>query len=291
MEQNLNLKEMTLHGTPMFPLMHYRCTIPDTCSQLPMHWHDEMEIAMIREGSATYHIDLQSYEISRGDIILLPPHTLHGVSQIVDHTMSSDSYVFHLNLLGYGSADVCSIHYLQPVYTHEFHVPFIISPQTEGYEELADCFFLIRQCDQTREFPYELKLKSLLLDFFHLLFHHNIIQPEVCSRDNLEITGKIKTILQYIQESYMEQITISTLASLCHFSEYHFMRFFKKYVGITCIEYINHCRLNKAARLLKEGDLPVSTIALETGFNNISYFNRQFRQKFQMTPGEYRRLP
>ena len=83
-------------------------------------------------------------------------------------------------------------------------------------------------------------------------------------------------------------ITVRELADICHFSEYHFMRFFKRHMNMTSIEYLNQYRLEIASRQLAETNLSVTSIALESGFNNISYFNRVFKRKFGVTPMEYR---
>ena len=93
-----------------------------------------------------------------------------------------------------------------------------------------------------------------------------------------------------MQEHYQNHISVSELAGLCHFSEYHFMRFFKKHVNMTCVEYLNHYRLTRTLGQLAGTEMPVTDIAFGNGFNNISYFNRQFRKHFGMTPKEYRAL-
>ena len=61
-------------------------------------------------------------------------------------------------------------------------------------------------------------------------------------------------------------------------------------MNMTCIEYMNQYRLEMASRQLAGTELPITSIALESGFNNISYFNRVFKKKFGVTPKEYRKL-
>ena len=78
------------------------------------------------------------------------------------------------------------------------------------------------------------------------------------------------------------------MAEQLNFSEYHFMRFFKKHLGVTCIEYINNYRLDIAAKKLSMTNHSIMEVALETGFNNISYFNKLFKEKFKVTPKEFR---
>ena len=82
--------------------------------------------------------------------------------------------------------------------------------------------------------------------------------------------------------------TIEELASVCHFSQTHFMNFFKRYAGMTCIEYINHYRITRAAADLVETERQGMDIALENGFRNISYFNKVFKKIIGISPSKYR---
>ena len=100
MDNYLYLHECTRHGTYFMPFAFYRCSIPDTFTVLATHWHEEMEIAMIREGTCFYNIDLNTYEVHKGDLILIPPQVLHGVSQTERaDSMVSDSIVFSFYML------------------------------------------------------------------------------------------------------------------------------------------------------------------------------------------------
>ena len=74
---------------------------------------------------------------------------------------------------------------------------------------------------------------------------------------------------------------------LCYFSEYHFMRFFKKHMNMTCMEFLNNLRLEKAVELLKDGNASILEVSLSVGFHNLSYFHRAFKKKYRMTPGEF----
>ncbi|WP_224034185.1 helix-turn-helix transcriptional regulator [Clostridium gelidum] len=75
-----------------------------------------------------------------------------------------------------------------------------------------------------------------------------------------------------IKENYMENISIKDMCSICNFSEYHFMRFFKKYIGMTCIGYINTYRLQIASKFLDTTDKSIMDISFEVGFNNLFRF-------------------
>ena len=104
------------------------------------------------------------------------------------------------------------------------------------------------------------------------------------SSDTGTSSDKLKQVLDYIEVHYAENITISELAKLCYFSDYHFMRFFKKHMNMTCVEYINNLRLEKAVELFEQGNTSVLDVSLSVGFHNLSYFHRAFKKKYGMTP-------
>ena len=75
----------------------------------------------------------------------------------------------------------------------------------------------------------------------------------------------------------------------CGNGSFYFMRFFKQYMHMTCVEYLNQYRMDIAAGKLSAGTESITDIAMDAGFNNISYFNRVFKKSFGMTPREYRK--
>lgn len=288
MKDIADLQEGREHGTFYFPFEYYMCTIPETFTNLGMHWHEEMEIALVQKGRCTYHIDLCSYEIEEGDLIILSPHMLHGVSRVEKYSMESDSFVFSLNMLGYTFPDLCTIKYLHPIVNQKRPFPVIIKPSDEFAGELRDIFLRLKDCFLKREMGYELEVKAGLFYFFSRMIRCAMGRTEL-NKENLEAMDKIKRVLKFIQENYQNAVAIKDLAEICHFSEYHFMRFFKKNVDMTCIEYLNDYRLIKSLEQLENASGSITEIAFENGFNSIAYFNRLFKKRFGMTPGEYRK--
>ena len=87
----------------------------------------------------------------------------------------------------------------------------------------------------------------------------------------------------------MNKITIADISGEIGLSESHFMKYFKKTMGTSFIDYLNDYRLTKASRLLVTSENSVLEIAIETGFENLSYFIRLFKKKYSMTPNQYRK--
>ena len=99
---------------------------------------------------------------------------------------------------------------------------------------------------------------------------------------------RMRGLLDFIEEHYGEKITVQEAAERCYYSRSHFMKYFRQYMGVSFVEYLNSYRLFQAEGLLRTTDQPVTRIAQRCGFDNLSYFNRLFRRMYQMTPVQYR---
>ena len=99
----------------------------------------------------------------------------------------------------------------------------------------------------------------------------------------------MKLILKYVENNYMDKITIEDIANEVNLSQSHFMKYFKNTMGSSFIDYLNEYRLTIASRLLISSESSILDIAAEVGFDNLSYFNRIFKKRFNQTPSAYRK--
>lgn len=281
-------KEDIRHGDYIFPVIQYLCTFDEQEPIMTPHWHEEAELTLITEGSSVYHLNLENFDVSAGDFIFIQPMVLHSVFLTGTKPMKSETYVFHLNFLGGNSADLCSIKYLTPLFTQEYRLPSIIKKSHPAYESLYGIFQQINSLNDKRPDGYELAMKSLFLQIIFLLFPYRTETSMIPSL-HLEASEKLKTVLNYIETHYEAPLTVSELAQLCYFSDYHFMRFFKKHTGITCIEYINNLRMEKAVQMFEQGNTSIMDVSLTVGFSNLSYFHRVFKSRYGITPKTFLR--
>jgi AraC-like DNA-binding protein len=85
-----------------------------------------------------------------------------------------------------------------------------------------------------------------------------------------------------------QRLSLAALASEAAMSPYHFLRTFRRVIGMTPHQYVLHTRLHRAAVCLRQSDQPVSNVALDAGFNDLSTFNRRFRRVMGASPSVYR---
>ena len=98
----------------------------------------------------------------------------------------------------------------------------------------------------------------------------------------------LRRVREYIEAHLEETISIDALAGIVGLSKYHFARAFKQSEGLTPHDYLLQCRVRRAQELLANTDLPLSEIALASGFSDQSHCARRFRERVGITPGRYR---
>ena len=283
-----NYHEAKSHTSAGFPYNTYLCSIPLDFTQVPLHWHEELEMVVIQKGEGTISVDFDRQAVRAGDIVFIRPGQLHSIEQSGTKKMEYENIILKKELLISGERDLCAERFIGPLMRGELGCASFITPAFSGFLELSDCISRIDRLCEKRPEGYQLAVKGLLFQFlFLLIFYRQENQAPVYQSRPLE---KIKTILKYVEEHYADRITIDDMAALTFYSKSHFMKFFRTHMGISFIEYLNDYRLTIAERLLKTSDASILEIAQMSGFDNLSYFNRLFKRKYGQSPGRQRRL-
>lgn len=278
--------ETKKHTGFMFPYNVYLCTIPDDFPSVFLHWQDTMEIIYIKKGMGMAQVDLSSFEIHAGDIILVPPGHLHGLSQIRGQRMEYENIIFDMEFLGSNVVDVCSQKYLLPLLNNRISFPVCITSQDAHYNRLSSCLNDADELCDKRPSGFELGVKADIMQFFSLIFRYN--DTDSASSEEPLHLERLKLALNYIEENYQNPIRIQDAALQCGYSESHFMRWFRQMTGTSFISYLNRYRLESAFGELKNSERTVLEISERVGFDNLSNFNRQFKKQFGITPRKLR---
>ncbi|MBE6884886.1 MAG: helix-turn-helix domain-containing protein [Ruminococcaceae bacterium] len=140
--------------------------------------------------------------------------------------------------------------------------------------ETLEPHFSQEQCERTG---------ALLESYIRMMLELSPTQKNDSGFDPL-----IENLKAYVEANLEYKVDLSMLAQIFHYNEKYLGRLFKKKTGMSFSQYINLRRLNYGQMLLKESSDPVIAISTQSGFNNVTYFNRMFKKHFGVTPTEYR---
>ena len=225
--------------------------------------------------------------VTEGTIALILPGRLHGIEQYMQDSMEYENIIFHPGILISKKADTSNTEFLAPLLSGALSVPLLYQPGSPCYAEIAACIDANDEISRTNPPGYQFFIKSQLFMLFYILFNKCLLK-EPAKRDHKSLE-KMKLILKYLENHYMERITIADISAEVGLSQSHFMKYFKNTMGTSFIEYLNEYRLTMASRLLISSESSILAIAEEVGYENLSYFNRTFKKRFGMTPRDYRK--
>ena len=131
-----------------------------------------------------------------------------------------------------------------------------------------------------------------LLELLQLLAETEEVEA-ICSEEyaldfNEAQLGRIKIVYDHIMDNFREEVSIKEIAGKLNISEAAFYKFIKKHTKKTYTQIINEFRTNHASKLLMTTDKTISQICFESGYNNLSYFNRKFKEIMHETPHSFR---
>ena len=240
----------------LLPYEHMHTEVRNGYPDILFHWHPELEISYVHEGTARYHIDYDFFNSQSGDIILIRPNGMHSIHPIENKEHITDSIKFHLDLI--------------------------------GYYDIKNCLFDIFNISKEENRHFELLLKAKLNELLYLLYYHQYVIKKHTD-DTYRKNERIRDLIDYINNNYQQNLTIEFLADYMGYSKTHFMTVFKQHTGTSCTEFIIQVRLNKASEHLINSTTAIIDIANSVGFNNLSNFNRQFKRYYHTTPRQYRK--
>lgn len=292
MEQRVNAayRESTGHGTAFLPFQVYSFQEEYDPFFVSHHWHEEIEILFFEKGDFLLERNMLPEEIREGDIVFVGRSVLH---QIAGKGLPSlhHAVIFDLEMLRFDRYDMAQACILAPLWNGECAFPARVGRDDAGYGEILAAVREILCAWEGRRGGWYLKVKAELLLILSLLEGHGHLRHSdrtQKSEDSYQMQ-EIKRVLKYMEEHYREKVTLAGLAGEAGMNEQYFCRFFRKMTGKTPITYLNDYRIGHAAEALAKTDARIVEICYESGFENVSYFIKKFKEAKGMTPKEYRK--
>lgn len=284
------LKESRAHGDDRFPLAVYKLGHSPGRPVLDSHWHPEAEFFYVEEGEILFQVDTESFPVRAGEAVYLDGGDIHAGYASGEANCRFQALVIDLNFLASGGFDAVHEQYVLPLIDKKRTFPRIIRPESDGERHILGCLDGIMTAYETAMPGFEPLAKGYLYLALSGLATEGLAVDRSGNSGSVSVkVERLKTVIRYIQDHFHRPLRIRELADLLPMSEGQFCRFFKAMTGKTPIQYINSYRIRQATELIRQSDRKLSDIALDTGFDNFSYFSRVFRGETGCSPSEYRK--
>lgn len=244
------------------------------------HHHIEYEILYIDKGAIQIGLEETVTTAKAGDVIFMHPGTNHFVKNINNSDYHCYAMVFDSAVFGIEGEAVRNT--LESIRVSRFiKIPDLI---LEKLRKVTDE-------EKLGSFGHELIVKSVLFDIIaHILDSHQYVEiTNNIGAEKAHTVDAIDATLTYVREHYRENISLDDVLKITSYSKSHFIRLFKKNMGMNLTDYINKYRIEKSCLDLIYTSKNVTEIATENGFNTVQYFSKTFKSYMKCTPKQYQR--
>ena len=241
-----------------------------------MHFHSAFEIYYLINGEREYFIEDRFVKITDGDLLMVPPNTLHrtagkGANRVLLHFTEEF-------LLRYFSREMIN------KVIQDKQIKVFRAGKTER-EHLEGTLLAMLALYDDKEYE-DVDFPALAFYLLELLFGISIAKNNYVARCYSD--QRISRIMQYINENYTKITSIEEIAESFFISKFYLCRLFAREMGMPLITYLNMVKVRAACSLIETEQLTLTEIALRCGFNSSSYFCKVFKAEMGISPSAYR---
>lgn len=231
------------------------------------HWHENIEILYIVEGSGSVICNFKRFDVKEGNIFIINSENLH----MVDSNNTIEYYYLIID------SDF--------LYSNGIPISDITFMQTINDDEMLDRYKKIVKISEENGNFKEARMKLSVLHLMERML-------DFVDSDNSEPTDQpanlanVKLAIKYIKENSSKKMTIDEIAEASGISKAYLSRKFKAITGFTIVNYVNLVRCQNASRLIRSGKFKVNEAAIECGFDNMSYFTKTYKKFNGILPSD-----
>lgn len=250
------------------------------------HHHTAIEISYIAAGRGMYRIHGKDVEINTGDVFVFGTNEVHWIYEIHEpmvllNIQCEPRYIWSPQSGSFDNA------LLDPLFNRDRDILKQIKASDPLSREIAEIINKVKNELSGAESGHEIMARSYLFEILVLLSRrYNKESPAQTVR--VGRLNDMEAALRFIDENITSPISLDEIALNANMSRTYFCTVFKKLNGLSPWEYIGLKRIQMARKLLEKSSKSILEISLECGFNNISHFNRAFKNATGRKPSEYR---
>lgn len=241
------------------------------------HSHAFLEILFVIDGKGIIEIEETPFNILKNDIIVYNANMRHFERSSSEEPMEAVFIAF----------DKIQVKDLAPncILPQNANCVFNATPFASTLVLLFD---LIRdELTEKNDFYAEIvkDASHTLLMYIFRIISHTLSTVSLLNKDNI-----LNVVLPYIEKNYLQNISLSDIAAQCFVNKYYLSHVFTESLSMSVGQYIRSKRISLAETYISETDSSISDIAVQCGFTDLTYFNRQFKKSTGVTPLQYRKM-
>ena len=254
----------------------------DAAGYYPTHTHSAVEIILPRQGVSVYHTQNESYHVRPGEILIVPSGYAHALTE----AQETRRY-----LLLFEPNPLLNLRDM-PSLTAMMQQPIYLRKDSEMQQSVEQLLMQVVNCYMQREPMWNTQCYSYLLQMYALLGRQYLraTEPQHYAHSRKIDSAIMNSAITYINEHYMDDISLEDVAVFAGFSKYYFSRVFKQFSSLSFSEFLTRKRLNVATDLLVRTKQSIREIAEASGFGSVATFNRIFRERKNCTPTQFRAI-
>jgi len=270
-------KEEEINANSPFPVdIFIRDNLKENITADP-HWHDCYEILFMLEGTAVQIINDKYYKVYKNDLIILNQGDIHGTYCAPGENIKILVVKFLPELINSNSVKMFESKYILSFLNNKGERIHHLSDTSRNSLKLYKLMMELYEEFLLKETGFEIYVKGYIYQLIACLVRDGVIKINY-SLENSKNHDKLDRLFKYIEDNYNMDINLQKAADMLNLSYSYFSRMFKKITGRTFKEYLDYVRICEAEKLIISGSMNISQAAYETGFSNVSSFNRVYRR-------------
>ncbi len=253
-------------------------------SYVSSHAHDYIEFVYILSGSSQHRIGNNVSMLKSGDYFVVDYGTSHDYFS-TNSDLTIINCLFLPELLGYTYTDIHNFNSLVERYFFNKCGQIINGPT-------ANCVFKddgsVKVLLLNMLTEYRTKQNGYI-EMLRLMLCQILINTVRLTGSHREISAVTKSIIDFVNKSYMQNLTLSSICNELHYTVPYVSAKFRNEIGMTFTDYLQNTRIENSCRLLIETNDSISEIAQRIGYSNTKFFNKIFKSIIKTTPSKFRK--
>jgi AraC-like DNA-binding protein len=250
-----------------------------------LHQHDEIQISFIEKGTGTLLVGDTISSFAENDIFILGSNLPHAFKSDKKGSEKSKMLTLFFTETSFGESffklnELAEINYL-------FSKSLQGLSLTSNKTEIIKNFLKLKNASKLARFILFLEILKMVSDATS-----NPLSTFVYAKKYSDTEGKrMRNVFDFTIENAHQKISLDHISNIANMTKNAFCKYFKKRTNKTYVSFLTELRIENACKLLKsDKDVSINEIAYKVGFNNISNFNRKFKEVKKVTPISYRNL-